>query len=296
MGADSMTIVRTEAETKQYSNADKVFEIHGLPMVVMTYGVGAVGRRSIGSLVQEWTEQRPSFEKGDHTVEQIAQDLGNFVFDQHRHFVDQERAKAEARQEEALLGNTQGGETAEVSPFNPQDYMTGLVFGGYQPKSRFPWLYAWEQPARSGIPEGLRLQRTHEGAAGEDGPEPGVDYWGDTIALDRLYRGADSNFIQQLEGIVGDRDALHNIALDQCWPIIFEGMPLQDAADLVRLMLEVGSGFERFKPGSPQIGGELDIAVLTQARTHWVSRKPMSSALAILSRREPNGDPRKGQS
>lgn len=293
LGADSMTVVKTESQTKQYTNANKVFEIPNLPIVVMTYGLGAVGRRSIGSLLQEWSEQRIPYEKADYAVQCVAQDLSDFVFDRHKQYLAQLRAQAEQRQERVLGGGSATGDEAE--PFEPREYLTGLVVGGYQPNSRFPWLYTREEPARPGIPEGLTLTRPHQGIAGRDGPEPGLDYWGDTIALDRLYHGCDAQLVTALRDVTNDQDALHDTAMGQSWQVVFEGMPVQDAADLVQFMLEVGCGFERFKEGVPQIGGALDIAVVTQSRTHWSARKPMTSALAGFGRRATDSaSPQKG--
>lgn len=280
MGADSMTSVRASSQTKYFSNADKVFEISGLPIVAMTYGQGAVGRRSISSLVEEWADQRPAYEKEGYTVEQIARDLCDFVFSRHREFREFLRSETERHQAEALAGAA----SDDNVPYDPLEWITGLVIGGYQPNSRYPWLFTWEEPDRTGLQSTLSCVRPHEGPDGRDGPVPGVNYWGATAALDRLYRGFDGELVAAIRPLLQEPAKLESaeeLAEKHRWPIVFEGMPLQDAADMVRFLLEVGCGFERFKEGIPQIGGELDIAVVARRKIHWPTRKPMTSALSL---------------
>lgn len=284
MGADSMTRIRdTSGEApreKLYSNANKVFEIPALPIVAMTYGVGAIGRRSIESLIREWADGREPYEKRGYTVEEVAQSLCEFVFEPHRRYVDALRHEAEERQAEALSGETSRN-PEEKQPFDPLEWMTGIVIGGYQPRSRYPWLYSWEQPARPGKPQGLVCVRAHEGMHGNDGPPPGIDYWGDTAALDRLRFGFDGKLFKALQGLKTDEAVLKSILSEQEWQVLIDGMPLQDAADLVKFLLDVGAGFDRFREGTTLIGGGFDIAVISRSRVHWEQRKPMTKALAI---------------
>jgi hypothetical protein len=280
MGADSMTRVREAGATsreKFYANANKVYEIIGLPIVAMTYGVGAVGRRSIESLVREWADGRKPYEKAGYTVEAVADSLCNFVFSRHRQFrMELERAEQE-RQAEALAGRSVG---EGVEPFDPLEWLTGMVVGGYQPQSRYPWLYSWEEPARLGRVAALTCVRPHEGEGGTDGPESGSNCWGDTIALDRIRYGFDGYLAEALKPLVSDEAEFRERLRAQEWQVVFEGMPLQDAADLAKFMLDVGSGFDRFKAGTPEIGGGFDVAVISRSRIHWEYRKPMTKALA----------------
>jgi hypothetical protein len=279
MGADSMTVVRDALMAKTYANAEKVFQLTPLPIVVMTYGVGALGRRSIASLVNQWNRNRLPYEKEGYTVEQVARDLGTFVFEQHREHRELVQRRAEQTQTSALRG--EGGDAAPIE-FNPLEWTTGLVVGGYQPASVYPWLWTWEEPARPGVPDGLQLARPHEGELGEHGPEPGLDYWGDKRSLDRLVDGRDPALVVDLldGGYLQPRTGLEEALSGQRWKILYEGMPVKDAADLARFALQVGSGWERFGHGEPSIGGELDIAVITREVVHWYDRKPLSKALS----------------
>lgn len=278
MGADSMTVAGDSVIEKHYANANKVFQILGLPIVVMTYGTGNLGRRSIGSLVDEWSQLRPAYEEQGYSVEQVAQDLGAFIFGKHREHRDLVRVAAEESQAKKIKGELEGEELT----YKASDWTTGLIVGGYQPGSPYPWLYTWEEPEQPGVLEGLQSARPHEGAHGEHGPAPGLDAWGDTGALDRLLDGIDPSLAGSLvhAGLLTVDEPFQAIAAPSQWDILYEGMPIQDAADLTRFVLQVAVGFERFRAGNPRIGGDLDIAIVTRKIVHWYDRKPLTTALA----------------
>ena len=282
MGADSMTVVRDGPLSKTYANANKVLEIAGLPIAVMTYGLGALGRRSIASLVDEWNVTRPGYEKRSYTVEEVGRDLGRFVFEHHRRHRRLIQAEAEASQARALVGGSAESEPEKPFEFKPMDYLTGLVIGGYQPGSVYPWLWRWEEPVEPGVDGSLEQTRPHEGEEGEHGPASGLDYWGDTRAVERLIYGHDRHLLADLEqtGALTRRDGLEEVVRLHRWDVVYEGMPIQDAADLARFVLQVGVGFEQFREGTPLIGGEIDIAVVTRSKVHWYERKQLARALA----------------
>jgi hypothetical protein len=167
-----------------------------------------------------------------------------------------------------------------IDPFDPAAYRLWIIVGGYQPGLYYPWLWHWEQPSRAEGQEGLRHARPHDG---DEGPETGVDYWGITRALFRLADGYDRALLQQLAaaGLLDTKrlEDLEEILESHKWTGVFEAMPLQDAADLARFLLQTAAGFEQFHDGPPQVGGELDIAVVTRFGVHWDARKEMTQAV-----------------
>ena len=51
-------------------------------------------------------------------------------------------------------------------------------------------------------------------------------------------------------------------------------MPIQDAIDLVKYMIDVTAGYVRFTPGAPVVHEPIDIATITlYERFRWVQRK-----------------------
>jgi hypothetical protein len=287
LAADSMTELHDPltSSSKFYPNAEKIFELPNLSMAAMTYGLGAVGRQSIGNLIDEWTEKRPVFEKsGSYAVSDVAASLAEFIFSRHRKFRENMKADIEQRQREALSNPNVAASDLE---YNDTDWTTGLIVGGYQPESYFPWLYAIEEPARKDIPVGLTCVRNHEGDAGMDGPEPGIDYWGEAAALDRVYRGCDPSLLLDMAALMPP-DAVNKLEAmlrRHRWGVLFDGMPLKDAADLAKFMLDVGCNFGRFSEGSPRVGGDAEVVVVTRTRTYWPYRKPIGAALAAVQPR-----------
>jgi hypothetical protein len=57
------------------------------------------------------------------------------------------------------------------------------------------------------------------------------------------------------------------------WPIIYEGMPLQDAIDLAVYLVNVTIGHSRFAVGPPVCGGQIDVATITSRGFQWIRRK-----------------------
>ncbi len=123
------------------------------------------------------------------------------------------------------------------------DYLTGLVIGGYQPGSVYPWLWRWEEPVEPGINGSLEQTRPHEGQEGEHGPSSGLDYWGDTRAIERLISGHDRRLFADLEqsGALTQRDGLEDVVRMHRWDVVYEGMAIQDAADLASSFFKLAS-------------------------------------------------------
>ena len=57
------------------------------------------------------------------------------------------------------------------------------------------------------------------------------------------------------------------------WPIIYQGMPIQDAIDLAVYLVNVTIGHSRFALGPPVCGGQIDVAAVTSRGFHWIKRK-----------------------
>jgi hypothetical protein len=60
---------------------------------------------------------------------------------------------------------------------------------------------------------------------------------------------------------------------------VADSMPIQDAIDLVKFMIEVTAGYVRFTPGAPVVHEPIDIATITLYEGfRWVQRKHYSPA------------------
>ncbi len=57
-------------------------------------------------------------------------------------------------------------------------------------------------------------------------------------------------------------------------PLIQPAMPIQDAIDLARFLVDTSITFARFMPGAPTVGGPVELAAITKHEGFkWVSRK-----------------------
>jgi len=51
-------------------------------------------------------------------------------------------------------------------------------------------------------------------------------------------------------------------------------MPIQDAIDLARFLVDVAVNYSRFSPGPPLAGGKIEIAAITKHEDFkWIQRK-----------------------
>jgi hypothetical protein len=108
----------------------------------------------------------------------------------------------------------------------------------------------------------------------------GIEAKGQPEALLRLLNGWSPRI---LDGMVASGipapDALTFLRSQAMEPIVQLGMPIQDAIDLVRYLIEVTAGFVRFIPGAPSVHEPIDIAAVTYHENfRWVRRKHYFSA------------------
>lgn len=130
LGADSMTQLWGDVQPgvpqflKAYDHAQKLYQIAGLPVGAMAYGVGNIGPRSIGSLMAEYSRKL-----GATDVRGITEGLFTFLKGVH----EQQFANVAVEQRPAL----------------------GVYVGGYSPDGQLPEEWEFQIPS----PEGLKSVR-----------------------------------------------------------------------------------------------------------------------------------------
>jgi hypothetical protein len=251
LAADSATILQgdivgpdgtTQRQLLQTFNyATKVAQVGGFPMGVMTWGLGSIASRSIQSLVMEFEfqyEPRPPF-----VVETVANDLLTFIM---------------ARYDAAI-------------PTPTPMHTLGLFVGGYSDGEFFSSQFSVELPAQ-------RAWTKVRPDSAPDVPDFGSNWFGASDALQRLILGFDPPALEKLVARGVDR------GLVQAWvdaheaslPIIFDGMPLQDAIDFAEWATAVVIGRWRFGMGAQLVGGDVDVAVIRPRSFQWAQRKRWS--------------------
>jgi hypothetical protein len=238
-----------------YNNANKVFNLHkGLPVGGMTWGLGNVGPSSIATLAKDL---RKRFESSDdaepfavksnsYTMPTLAAQTHQFLYDDHY------RPEAEA-----------------VAPVGTKPPSLGFLVAGYSSGSDQPNAYVMHLgvDGHSGVQEVLAN-------------DTGASWWGQPEAIARILTGLSLAAPQALVNLnIGLTDAQASQVVEgvkaQINPqMVPAAMPIQDAIDLAEFLVHATIQYVRFSPGSPTVGGPIEIATITKHEGFkWVKRK-----------------------
>jgi len=248
MGADSMTqIWGTNAEgqnglIKAYDHAQKLFPIAGSPVAVMTYGIGNIGPRSIGSFIVEFA--RGLGKPPQVQVKEIADGL--FTLFQKAH--------------EAAFGQLEAAQRPAL----------GVLLGGYSTGQ--PWAEEWEfiLPT-SGSPQPVRPREVF-----------GAAWRGVAVPFNRTFFGFDPRLAQDLSQAGLQQDAIMTLSQKYATPVVFDGMPVQEAIDFVGFILQTTINSARFEVGAASCGGPLWIGIITPDEGFkWIERHEFQHAVGF---------------
>lgn len=233
-----------------YNNANKLFNLRkGFPIGAITWGAGSIGQASIATVIKdlrqrfsgddsehkEWTLNRNSY-----TVEGVATRLKEFVYDD-----------------------------LYKKAFPQQKPSLGFIVAGYSANE--PMAEEFQIDIQNGECTGPRRLRKQE--------ESGATWAGELEALNRLVMGHSSMLWPLLQQQLGVDPAEMSRAIAAIQPqiqlpVILPAMPLQDAIDVARFMVDVTVKFALYKPGAPTVGGPLELAAISKHEGfRWVERK-----------------------
>ena len=226
---------------QQFNYANKVTRFKDYPIGVMSWGLASVNDRSIQSLIMEFEHSFPAMEIQDSfTVLGIANKLKEFI---------------EQRYNAAF-------------PSSGQRPSLGMLVGGYSHNEFFADEYTYEYSSS----KAWQLVRPPKP---DSKPSFGADWFGQTDALTRLIKGYDVAALNELVKRGADKQTVEKWVNDAVGelPLVFDGMPLQDAIDFANYSVQVVIGRFRFAAGPPLCGGDIDIAVVTPTVFRWAQRK-----------------------
>lgn len=237
---------------KVYNHADKIFNlVKGMPVGAMTYGSGSIGPASISTLSKDLRKLLGSsdpgcpyrIDKGSYTIEQVAQMAADFFSDLYK----------------------------KEYPDGAPKYFMGYRVCGYSSNAILP--EAWE----------IFL---HDKSANTPTPlydlanpaDFGPRWQGETEALDRLILGVGSRLVEVLQanGLPLEQAQQVHLTLISGLTVNLHmaAMPIQDAIDLARFLVETAARFTHFSLRAPTVGGPVEIATVTKHEGFkWVSRK-----------------------
>ena len=232
-----------------FNHANKIVHLHKrLPIALMTWGRGNIGKQSIAALAKdlrarldgstgfsEWT-----INPDDYQIADVASRVRDFFLEELR--------------------------SPEPSPVKQSEDL-GLFVGGFSCGAR--------------VSESFMISASETSCLGPVPAlafEAGAQWWGQQDAISRLLLGFSSHTEQALinlgvspEEAPGYVEALKSQVATE---MISPPMPIQDAIDLAQFLLDTSIKFTRFNPGADTVGGPIEIAAITRHEGFkWVSRK-----------------------
>ncbi len=233
---------RSNGVIQQFNFANKVTRFKDYPIGIMSWGSASISDRSIQSLIMEFEHTYPGVEErpDTFTVQGISNDLLAFMKDRY------DQAYTDPQQQPGL----------------------GLFVGGFSSGEFFADAYTCEFPHNVAWAQ-VRPKKL-------DGrPSFGANWFGQTGPLLRLVKGYDPQGLGELINRGADTATVQKWVDDNVseLPLVFDGMPLQDAIDFANFVAQVVIGAFRFGLGPPLCGGDVDIAVITPTTFRWAQRK-----------------------
>lgn len=239
-----------------YRNANKVFNlVKGLPLGIVCWGLGGIGAHSIDFLFKELREKATSglpehdewyIDPGSFTVEHAASLVKRHIYD--NSYV-------------AAFEGTGAGAFPTL----------GMLIAGYSSGARIGEVFEIEV-GKDGECHGPTL------LSGTDEPAL-LAYDGMYEAVSRLMFGYSPSIDRVLErsmGVPADQIPTVMRILEEklTVPLLNPMMPIQDAVDLARFLVDTAVKWSRFMPEPELVGGEIEIAAITKHEGFkWVSRK-----------------------
>ncbi len=244
---------------KTYDHARKLSHVKDYPIGTLSWGVGLIGSRSVESLIKEYEYSLVSLREEEEKLRERRM---------------RTEAKTDERPEYAVQKIAIGLREhicrfylAEFAGL-PDDKRPplGILVSGYSSGQFFPEQWLIE------LPRSAEVIRVRPDAQGR--PDFGANWYGLTDAIVRLHWGRDDQVI----GILTKRfqvsiDEIQELLGGLQYPVLFDGMPLQDAIDYAVYLVNVAIGRFRFVVGAPLCGGEVDVAAITPNTFTWIQRK-----------------------
>ncbi len=258
-----------------YNHADKIFNLHkGLPIGLMTWGLGGLGGSSISTLAKDLRRRftKPleehatwHLDKESYSILEVADRVKTFFYD--------ERYKPAA--DAAKAATTKAAADAEAAgreaPADSEYPTLGFIVAGYSPA----------QPQA----EEYLLVLSQDGCEGptqlNPGSRTGVSWAGQPEAIYRLVNGYGLDiagaFVEDFGLDPGNvQQAVETLTrrLSVGDHLVNPAMPFQDAIDLAEFLVHVSIQWSRFMPGSPTVGGPIETAAISKHEGFkWVTRK-----------------------
>ena len=233
LGADSATQIMGTDQTgnlgvlKTYQNARKLFQVQELPIGILTYGIGNIGKKSIETLLRDFDRDHPVGKDSNYKVEEVSKLLFSF------------------------FKNTYDQLYSTISDPLKQPAL-GFYIAGYSHLSTEGEEWEFVLP-RSSKPEKVRERDVF-----------GSSWRGIAMPFTRLYFGLDPRAKKDLIDSGFDAQKLEQIMDNYQAKVIYDGMPVKDAVEFVKFILRTTIGLSSFEIGAPSGSEPICIAKISQ--------------------------------
>jgi len=246
-GADSIVTIsgemgRQKGVLNTYNYARKLSHLGDYPIGILNWGMGQIGARNIESLVNEFENNIPDKSNNkDYKLHSISNDFYDFINERYNKVYSSHEDKNKP--------------------------VLGIQVGGYSDGAFFPEQYVFQLPIDKSI---VKIREDNP----DGSPNFGANWFGQTDAIVRMYKGYDQKVIENIsKHFKISKEDLEKIINKAEYPVVYDGMPLQDAIDFVQWLISIVIGRFRFVVGAPTCGGDVDIAVIQPHTFTWVRRK-----------------------
>ena len=246
LGAESMVQIwgkegrgPSSGVIQTYENAQKLFQLGKHNIGVMTYGIGNIGQRSIGSYLDEFANKNADLKE----VQENAGKLLEFLSAKYaENFKDMEQGQLPT---------------------------LGIMVGGYGTEQHLAETWEFRIPSSAGIQP---TRPNHEF---------GASWRGVSAPFARLYKGFDPRVRQALHSAGLKSEKVKEVLDPFHLPIVFDGMPVQEAIDFVVFVLQTTIGIAKFEIGPQSCGGPLWIAVVQPWAFTWIRQPKLKAEVQL---------------
>jgi len=224
---------------KVYENAKKLIEfgnppIWKLPLGILTYGIGNIGKKSIRTVIAEFRSGFDFSPKKAYQIKDIAEQLRDFL----QRAYDEEYSTIEKEQKPVL----------------------GVFVAGYSSNSSLG--EEWECM----IPQDTKVRSVRPKQ------QFGSSWRGISIPFTRLYFGHDPRADEDLRKAGLSQKQIKEIFEKYKAGIIYDGMPVKDALHLVRFILKTTIALSSFEIGATLCSEPIQTAVIDENGFEWIDK------------------------
>ena len=254
LGCDSATQIQGKDPTgnvsvlKIYQNARKLFRFQDLPIGILVYGIGNIGVKSIRTILREFNKENPISPESSYTVQGAADALLQFM-----------RQKYDEN----------------FKTYKPDEKPTlGVFVAGYSKDASLGEEWEFQLPDDNSA----RIPRPND--------DFGASWRGLAIPFTRLYFGKDPRAIDELIQNGVDEDLINKVFGKYQTPVVYPGMPLKDAVNFVRFILNTTIGLNSFEIGAPSCSEPLQVAVIEENKFKWIDKPKLRDNFIGIGGRE----------